>query len=259
MTSAHCWHKLLRKLVSSCWTRCLGRFDDLRLLWSWSPSKCDDFRVCPGSRRTTFKKFDFFRYKFYPLVRHPTSVWLLPGARAARLVLMTFVCYGSTCSLGRFNDFRLYPRSRTTLKNRMFFKTLAQLNLPVLLPFLLSHQCHQQSGGWWLFCLQCWHSMLFVLLYADGSFWVRENKSQMKKRDANSTSINRSFVQFRSSADLADGYLLLPVGILKFVIWSNVKETCEVNMCNHTRLCATYQVRFDMHYILIKRHKRLVS
>ena len=24
----------------------------------------------------------------------------------------------------------------------------AQLNMPVLLPLLLSHQCHQQSGGW---------------------------------------------------------------------------------------------------------------
>ena len=31
-----------------------------------------------------------------------------------------------------------------------------QLILPVLLPFLLSHRCHQQSGGWWLLCLQNW-------------------------------------------------------------------------------------------------------
>ena len=35
----------------------------------------------------------------------------------------------------------------------------AQLNLSVLLPLLLSHQCHQQSGGWWLFCLQCWQCL----------------------------------------------------------------------------------------------------
>ena len=28
-----------------------------------------------------------------------------------------------------------------------FVETL-KLNLPVLLPLLLSHQCHQQSGGW---------------------------------------------------------------------------------------------------------------
>ena len=40
-----------------------------------------------------------------------------------------------------------------------------QLNLPVLLPLLLSHQCHQQRGGWCLFCLQCWqciHDLLRV-------------------------------------------------------------------------------------------------
>ena len=28
----------------------------------------------------------------------------------------------------------------------------AQLISPVLLPLLLSHRCHQQSGDWWLFC-----------------------------------------------------------------------------------------------------------
>ena len=35
----------------------------------------------------------------------------------------------------------------------------AQLNLPVLPPLLLSHQCHQQSRGLWLFCLQCWQCL----------------------------------------------------------------------------------------------------
>ena len=30
-----------------------------------------------------------------------------------------------------------------------------QLILPVLLPLLLRHRCHQQSGHWWLLCLQC--------------------------------------------------------------------------------------------------------
>ena len=29
-----------------------------------------------------------------------------------------------------------------------------QLILPVFLPLLLGHRCHQQSGDWWLFCLQ---------------------------------------------------------------------------------------------------------
>ena len=38
----------------------------------------------------------------------------------------------------------------------------AQLNLPVLLPLLLSHQCHQQSGDWWLFRLQCWQVILVI-------------------------------------------------------------------------------------------------
>ena len=45
----------------------------------------------------------------------------------------------------------------------------AQLSLPVFLPLLLSHQCHQQSGGWWLFCLQYWqclHDLLRRLLWS---------------------------------------------------------------------------------------------
>ena len=32
----------------------------------------------------------------------------------------------------------------------------AQLILPVLLPLLLSNRHQQQSGDWWLLCLQCW-------------------------------------------------------------------------------------------------------
>ena len=39
----------------------------------------------------------------------------------------------------------------------------AQLNLPALLPLLLSLQCHQQSGGWWLFCFQCWQYLCDLL------------------------------------------------------------------------------------------------
>ena len=35
----------------------------------------------------------------------------------------------------------------------------AQLILPVLYPLLLSHQCLQQSGHWWLFCVQFWQCL----------------------------------------------------------------------------------------------------
>ena len=55
-----------------------------------------------------------------------------------------------------------------------------QLNLPVLLPLLLNHQCHQQSGGWWLFYLQCWQCLCDLLRRLSWSFpeicwrgWVR--------------------------------------------------------------------------------------
>ena len=36
----------------------------------------------------------------------------------------------------------------------------AELNLPVPLPLLLSHQCHQRSRRWWLFCLHNRHKQL---------------------------------------------------------------------------------------------------
>ena len=56
----------------------------------------------------------------------------------------------------------------------------AQLNLPVLLHLLLSHQCHQQSGGWRLFCLQYWQCLHDLLMRLPWSFpeicwrgWVR--------------------------------------------------------------------------------------
>ena len=45
----------------------------------------------------------------------------------------------------------------------------AQLNLPVL-PFLLSHQCHQQSGDWWLLYLQCWQCLRDFLMCLSCSF-----------------------------------------------------------------------------------------
>ena len=56
----------------------------------------------------------------------------------------------------------------------------AKLNLLVLLPLLLSHQCHQHSGGWWLFCLQCWQCLHDLLRRLSWSYpeicwrgWVR--------------------------------------------------------------------------------------
>ena len=56
----------------------------------------------------------------------------------------------------------------------------APLNLPLLLPLLLSHLCHQQSGGWRLFCLQYWQCLHDLLRRVPWSFpeicwrgWVR--------------------------------------------------------------------------------------
>ena len=43
-------------------------------------------------------------------------------------------------------------------------------NLPVLLLLLLSHWCHQHSGHWWLFCLQCWQCLHDLLRYLPWSF-----------------------------------------------------------------------------------------
>ena len=42
--------------------------------------------------------------------------------------------------------------------------------LPVLVPLLLSHRCHQQSTDWWLFCLKCWHCLLDLLMRLSWSF-----------------------------------------------------------------------------------------
>ena len=46
----------------------------------------------------------------------------------------------------------------------------AQLILPLLLPLLLSHRCHEQSGEWWLFCLQCWQCLHDLLRHLSWSF-----------------------------------------------------------------------------------------
>ena len=35
----------------------------------------------------------------------------------------------------------------------------AQLILPVFLPLLLSHWCHQQGRNWWLLCFKCWQCL----------------------------------------------------------------------------------------------------
>ena len=46
----------------------------------------------------------------------------------------------------------------------------SQLILPVFLPLLLSHRCRQQSGDWWLFCLQCWQCLSDLLRRLSWSF-----------------------------------------------------------------------------------------
>ena len=60
------------------------------------------------------------------------------------------------------------------------FRRDTQLILPVLLPLLQSHRCHQQSRDWWLFCLRCWQSLRDRLRRLSWSFpeiwwrwWVR--------------------------------------------------------------------------------------
>ena len=45
-----------------------------------------------------------------------------------------------------------------------------QPNLPVLLPLLPSHRCHQQSGGLRLFSLQCWQCLHDLLRHLSWSF-----------------------------------------------------------------------------------------
>ena len=45
-----------------------------------------------------------------------------------------------------------------------------KLILPVLLPLLLLHRCNQQSGDWWLFCLQCWQCLRDLLRRLSWSF-----------------------------------------------------------------------------------------
>ena len=50
----------------------------------------------------------------------------------------------------------------------------------ILLPLLLSHRCHQQSGDWLLFCFQCWQCLRDILRQLSWFFpeicwrgWVR--------------------------------------------------------------------------------------
>ena len=46
----------------------------------------------------------------------------------------------------------------------------AQLTLPVLLALMLSHRYHQQSGDWWLLCIQCWQCLHDLLGHLSWSF-----------------------------------------------------------------------------------------
>ena len=48
----------------------------------------------------------------------------------------------------------------------------AQLKMPGLLPLLLSHQCHHQSGGWWLFFqFGLFFTNLLIYLLTLKTFW----------------------------------------------------------------------------------------
>ena len=72
----------------------------------------------------------------------------------------------------------------------------AQLILPVL-TLLLSHRCHQQSGDWWLLCLQCWRCLCDLLRRLSWSFpeCLKEGGWELKSlSDSNCSSEPVSYV-----------------------------------------------------------------
>ena len=95
---------------------------------------------------------------------NPHHLYLSPGTwslrpfqASARLLWSLYWCHwcclSSACSSRHWS-----PRNRLWRLCQD-----AQLNLPVLLPFLLSHRCYQQSGNWLLFSLQCWQCLRDLL------------------------------------------------------------------------------------------------
>ena len=115
------------------------------------------------------------------LARNPHQLYLGPGTWSlwrslASLHLLWSLCWCHWCYLSSaWSSQHWSPCRRLSRLCRN-----AQLILPVLLPLQLSHRWHQQSGGWWLFCLQCWQGLRDLLRHLPWSFretcwrgWVR--------------------------------------------------------------------------------------
>ena len=87
---------------------------------------------------------------------NPHQIWLSPCTWSLRLSqasvhLLWSPCWCRWCCLSSASSSRHW--SACCRLWRLCWD--AQLILPVL-PFQLSHRCHQQSENWWFFCLQCW-------------------------------------------------------------------------------------------------------
>ena len=119
------------------------------------------------------------------------SLWLSP----ASVHLLWSPCWCRWCCLSSTWSPSHWSQCRKLWK----LCRVAQLILPVL-PLMLSHRRHQQSGDWWLFCLQSWQKyfsnsdrinrgislsskirlmrslVTFIFLYAYES-WAKKNTS----------------------------------------------------------------------------------
>ena len=90
------------------------------------------------------------------------SLWL----SKAFVRLLCSPCWCSCCCLSSTWSFRHWSPCR---RLRRLCRGTPHI-LPVLLPLLLSHRCHQESGDWWLLSLQWWQCLRDLPRYMPWSF-----------------------------------------------------------------------------------------
>ena len=113
----------------------------------------------------------------YKLSQGIWSLWL----SQASVHVLESLCEGRWCCLSSAWSSRHWSLCRRLWR----LCRDAQLILPVLLPLLLSYRCHQQSGDWWLFCLQCWQCLHDLLKRLSWSLEEKCWRGQVSQSDFN--------------------------------------------------------------------------
>ena len=150
------WSSAVRSMIHKHRARSMWQRSAPVVSWSWKKYSCHSKLVSTLSMLllSVLSWRASRAWNPHQLYLSPDT-WSLWQSKAS-VHLLWSLCWCHWCCLSSAWSSRHWSPCRRLW--RLCHLIYAHLTLPVL-PLLLSHRCHQQSGDWWFFCLQCWQCL----------------------------------------------------------------------------------------------------